>query len=122
MRSESSAIRATITWLFGPAVWAAHFFLLYGIAGFACTPSDAARQENIRYLSLALTAIALSALIGFLVRQALAVRGQECPHITERIPAFLASTANALVVLAIIGIVWTAAGATMIPACGSGTE
>jgi hypothetical protein len=116
MAREGPAVRTTVTWLFGPAVWAAHFFLLYGLQGFMCLPLDSVRQGQIRLLSLALTVIALSALVGFLVRQSLGIR-QAGDRITATLTTFLAGTANVLALLAILGIVWSAASAMMIPAC-----
>jgi len=116
--SEGSAVRTTVTWLSGPAIWAAHFFLLYGIQSFTCLPLDAARQGQIRLLSLALTVIALSALVGFLIRQPLGIR-QAGDRITESLTTFLARTANVLALLAILGVVWSAASAMMIPPCVS---
>ncbi len=107
---QSNGVRATIIWLSGPAIWAAHFFLLYGIASFACTPSTP--QGTIRVLSLATTAIALSALVGFL-----AWRSRDRRQVAGDMPAFLAKTTNGLAILAGLAIVWTAASATLIPAC-----
>jgi hypothetical protein len=107
MRREDSAIRATIAWLFGPIVWAAHFFLVYGIAAFAGMHSDAAWQGQIRLISLALATVALLALVGFLVWQSRGFRARR----TEDTPSFFTRTAIALTVLALIGVAWTTIGA-----------
>jgi hypothetical protein len=107
MRLEDSAIRVTIAWLFGPIVWAAHFFLTYGIAAFAGAPSDVAWRGQIRLILLALAAVALLALVGFLVSQCRGVRGRR----TEDTSSFLTSTAIALTVLALIGVIWSTVGA-----------
>ncbi len=106
MRREDSAIRVTIAWLFGPIVWAAHFFLVYGIAAFAGMPSDAAWQGQIRFVLLAIAIVALLALVGFLVSQCRGVRARR----TEDTPSFLTKTAIALTVLALIGVAWTTVG------------
>ncbi|MGH6768174.1 MAG: hypothetical protein ACRECO_04030 [Xanthobacteraceae bacterium] len=115
---KGSTVRTTVVWLFGPAVWAAHFFLLYGIAGFTCLPLDAVRQGQIRLLALSLTVIALLVLVGFLARQSLGIR-RPGDRLTESLTTFLARTANVLALLAILGVIWTVAGTMMIPACVS---
>ncbi|HET9394890.1 MAG TPA: hypothetical protein VFO36_02445 [Nitrospiraceae bacterium] len=102
MRRGASAIHATIGWLFGPIVWAAHFFLIYGIVSFA----GIASQEQVRLILTMLTGMALSALVVFLFWQCLDLRGRRAKDSRS----FLTSTAMALTVLALIGIVWTAAG------------
>jgi hypothetical protein len=111
MRLEDSAIRVTIAWLFGPIVWAAHFFLTYGIAAFAGMSSDVTGdvtwQGQIRLvILLALAAVALLALVGFLVWQCRGVRGGR----TEDTSSFLTRTAIALTVLALMGVIWTTVG------------
>jgi len=106
MRREDSAIRATIAWLFGPIVWAAHFFLVYGIAAFAGMSSDMAWQGQIRLVLLAIATVALLALVGFLVWQCRGVRARR----TEDTPSFLTKTAIALTVLALVGVAWTTVG------------
>ena len=107
MRLEDSAIRVTIAWLFGPIVWAAHFFLTYGIAAFAGMSSDVTWQGQIRLvILLAPAAVALSALVGFLVWQCRGVRARR----TEDTPSFLTKTAIALTVLALVGVAWTTVG------------
>jgi hypothetical protein len=117
MKREEFAIRATIAWLFGPIVWATHFFLLYGIASYGCTPPDTTRQGAVRLIFLALSAVALSALIGFLAWYLFGVRQQPGEYLNKDIRYFLRRIANLLAVLAIVGVVWTATGATLIPAC-----
>ena len=109
-------VRGTMTWLFGPLVWAAHFFLLYGIASFGCAPSEATRQESIRLVSWALSAAALVALAGFLASQLFVRRNKQLGSRTDT-PGFLGPAASVLAILASIGVIWTALGAVMIPAC-----
>jgi hypothetical protein len=116
MGVERGLFRASVIWLFGPIVWAAHFFLLYGFASFACVPSDTTRQEFVRLISLALTAVAIAAIAGFLRPRPLVMRRQQAIA-TGDVPVFLGVTSKGLAILALIGIVWTAVSAVMIPAC-----
>ena len=118
MKSEDSVIRL-IAWMFGPMVWAAHFFVLYGIASFGCTPPDPTRQGAVRVIFSALSVLALSALIGFLVWRPFGARRPDADYLNEDIRDFLRAIANALAALAIVGVVWTAIAASLIPACTS---
>jgi hypothetical protein len=106
MRREESAFCATIGWLFGPIIWAAHFFLIYGIVSFAGIAADAASQKHVQLILTMLTGMALSALVAFFFCQCLDLRGRR----TKDARSFLTSTAMALTVLALIGVAWTAAG------------
>jgi hypothetical protein len=116
MKSEASAI-GLIAWLFGPLVWAAHFFVLYGIASFGCTPPEPTRQGAVRFIALILSALALSALIGFLAWHSFGTPRQDGEYFNEGIRDFLRAISNALAALAIIGVAWTAIGVSLIHTC-----
>ena len=117
MRAGTSSIRATFTWLFGPIVWAMHFFLLYGIATVFCTGPEASRQGQMRLSALALTAMALSGLAGFVLWQYFGGRRHRASQRSENGTSFLRATSIGLAGLATVGIIWAAAGAILIPVC-----
>jgi hypothetical protein len=106
-------------WLFGPIIWATHLFVLYGGATIICRGVDASRHMQIRWLAGVLTALALAALLGFAASQFLAKRQDRSGHEAE-VTVFLQRTALALVGLAIIGILWSAASAILLPTCAAG--
>lgn len=114
---NSISMRATFLWLFGPIIWAAHFFVLYAGTTIVCGGASASQHMQIRGLALALTALALAALLGFIGSQLLASgeRGQPGTEVT----AFLKQTAIVLAGLSVIAILWSAASAILIPTCAS---
>ena len=116
MTTRAPAIAATLTWLFGPIVWAVHFFLLYGIATVLCTGPDASQSGLVRLLALGVTVLALAAMACFVTLQFVGGRSRKAPRL-ETATAFLRVTGMALAGLATIGIIWVAAGALLTPAC-----
>ena len=103
-------------WLYGPIIWAAHFFLLYGTASFLCTP-EASREDEVRLIALALTALALLVLFGLSTWQFIGYRRPRGNDRAGNVVSFLQMTSIALAGLAIIGVMWTGAGAILVPAC-----
>ena len=116
MRTGASSIRVTIIWLFGPIVWAVHFFLLYGIATVLCTGPEASQPGLVRLLALALTALALAAMACFVMLQFFGGSSRNASRL-ETVTTFLRATAIALAGLATVGIIWVAVGAMLTPAC-----
>ena len=114
---RASSIRMTITWLFGPIVWAAHFFLLYGIATVLCTGPEASQPGLVRLFALAVTVLALAVLACFVTWQFFGRGWHKAKRRMESLTTFLRVTAMTLAGLATVGIIWVAAGAMLIPAC-----
>jgi hypothetical protein len=115
------SMRTMVTWLFGPIVWAAHFFLLYGVTTVVCSSVDGPRPERVRWLVLVLSAFAIAMLLGFVGRQFLSGREPRSSRAVET-TTFLRTTAMILAALAAIGILWSAAGGILLPTCASATE
>jgi hypothetical protein len=116
MTTRAPSIGVTLIWLFGPVVWAVHFFLLYGIATVLCAGPEASQPGLVRLLALGVTVLALAAIACFVALQFIGGRSREA-HRLETVRAFLRVTGMTLAGLAAVGIVWTAAGTILIPAC-----
>jgi len=99
-----------------PALWFAHFGVLYGAEALVCTPPAAARATLIWVGAIA-TVAALAALAWFAVmlrRRSSADRADEHTGAT-----FLRNAALLLALLAALGVVWTVFPVAVLPVCAS---
>jgi hypothetical protein len=112
------SMRAIFLWLFGPIIWAAHLFVLYGATTIICTGASASQYMLIRWVTLALTALALTALLGFVALSLFADREHRFGRGTD-VNVFLKRTAIVLAALSVIAILWSAASAILFPTCAS---
>jgi hypothetical protein len=104
--------------LAGPMVWAAHFFLLYGAEVLICTgPVAGSRGEQLLPVAAALTTAAVAGLLAILV--AGLTSGRQARQATEGTTRslFWRDAPTALAMLAMLGVLWTALPALLIPAC-----
>ena len=97
--------------LFGPAVWAAHLFVVYGTEALACTPGVMSPRRAVLLITIA-TIVALAALAAFVALQYRANRGR----LREEF-AFLQQISIALALLAAVAVLWGAAPASLLPPC-----
>lgn len=97
----------TVGIVFGPTVWAAHFFAMYGAATAVCRDPSLVSSVSLAFAAAGLTLVALLALLAGAVRS-LRYRGGS-PTL-----AFVAFT---LMGLSALAIVWTAAPVAAFPDC-----
>jgi hypothetical protein len=103
--------------LAGPIVWAAHFFILYLAASFACTSAGTA-HDAVRWIGAGATAAALALLAVWSVRFRKTARGSAGgPSQPEVRFAF----AVPLTLLSAIAILWSALPLFLLPVCTQGT-
>jgi hypothetical protein len=102
----------------GPMVWAAHFFVMYGVEALICTgpiaPSD---NRYFQPVPIAATVLALVSLLCFLTWQwAWSMRDEPERGVGDGL-RFLRRTSTALAALATLGVLWTALPTALLPAC-----
>jgi hypothetical protein len=119
-RATSSSARrsggAGALWLlFGPAVWAVHFTLLYGAHTLLCALAGGAATRVVPLVVITATAAALAILTVPLVRAPTSYRRPP----PDPVSAFIRSTTVWLLVLSVIAVLWAGATALIVTACGS---
>jgi hypothetical protein len=93
----------------GPALWFAHFTVVYGAEALICrAPSPAGARVMIVFVASA-TAVAIAALGAF----AWSLMRRRAPH------GFLRTIALALAALSTLGVTWTTLPALWLPACAT---
>jgi hypothetical protein len=109
-------------WLYfgGPIVWAAHFFLLYGIEVLICTGfGTSSLAQRFWIVALALTALAL-VLLCFMAWHVAVERSDDRRGTGIESAAFYRPTSIGLAVLAMFGVLWATLPALLLPACAAG--
>jgi hypothetical protein len=96
--------------LLGPAVWAAHFFILYATEALACTGASPAR--SVSWSAAIATAVACIGLAAFLIWQL-----QNKAHTRPDAARFLRHISVALAGLAMLAVIWTAAPVLLLTPC-----
>jgi hypothetical protein len=97
-----------------PALWFAHFGVLYGAEALLCTPPAAARGTLV-WIGALFTVATLAALAWFaLQRRPRPSADRADAHIGA---AFLRSVGLLLTLLAALGVVWTAFPIAFLPVC-----
>jgi hypothetical protein len=115
--ARQETIGALTLTLAAPTIWAAHFFLIYGIQTLLCTGSGAgARGELLLPLDLMLTVAAMAALLYIAGRSWPSGRAHQATEGVNR-SSFWRATPAALAALAMIGILWVALPPMLLPAC-----
>ena len=94
--------------LAGPIVWAAHFFLVYGVEAVICTRT-ASPSVAMRWIIVAATAVALGLLIVVVLRQ----------WRTRDADAFLRQVQITLALISMAAIAGAAISGLSLPACVS---
>ena len=109
MNTRTQPVREFFLALAGPVVWAAHFFVVYGLEAAVCTRA-ASPVLTMRWVIAAATAAALATLAAFLI-----------PRLRRRSESedreFLRRIAVGLTFVSIGAILAVAASALSLPAC-----
>jgi hypothetical protein len=106
--------------LAAPTIWAAHFFAMYGAQTLICTAaSPAARSNHLLPLGIVLTAVAVAGLVAILASRIVSIR--QAHQTVERAlrPAFWREVPSVLALVALLGVIWVATPAMLLPACAS---
>lgn len=117
MTAPRDTIATFVSILAGPAIWAAHFFLVYGAQALICTGPDApARGGLLLPIDVALTAAAVSGLLYLMTWR---LPSRQAPQATEGTgrSLFWRDTPVALAALAMLGVLWAALPPILLPAC-----
>jgi hypothetical protein len=104
--------------LAGPAVWAVHFFLMYGAEVLTCTGAAAtSRGGQVLPVAIALTVVAMTGLFCILVWRFAPVRRPHQAADDIHGSLFWRDASTALAALAMLGVLWVALPAILLPAC-----
>jgi hypothetical protein len=112
---NARSITGLLRCLVGPAVWAGHFLVMYGAHALIC--ARVAPDESGRvWLFSAATAstLALLVLAGLVWRL---VRARRRGGLAQ--PTFPSDVSIALAVLSLIGVIWVALPAALMPPCAA---
>jgi hypothetical protein len=99
----------------GPAVWFAHFTVVYGAEALICTPPIGSPRAMV-WTGLAATIAALAALIAFAMMLWRERIPEEAPH-EHTGAAFLRAAPLLLAVLAMLAVIWTSLPIAALSAC-----
>jgi hypothetical protein len=105
-------IGGALLWLAGPAVWAAHFVVMYGAHALICARMGTSAISLWTVLAACATALALLALAGII---AVRVRSRARSNGET---TFARDLTVALAALSMLGVVWVALPAAVMPPCG----
>lgn len=103
--------------LIAPAIWFAHFSLLYAAETLICIGPPADRGTTMGWSVLLATAAALTGLIILAAR--LIRAGKIAPTRPEDGMAWLRRTSLLLTLLSALGVIWTTLPTAVLPACTS---
>src|SRR5688572_807498 len=104
----------------GFAIWAAHFFVIYGYAGLLCARPEWARLQflNVGAVPLGVVAATIAALLALAVLLAWALRSRAQPAGMTVEPRFLPVLSAGGAALAAIAIIWEGIFSILaVPAC-----
>jgi hypothetical protein len=118
-RSDSRSMGDLLVCFLGPTVWAAHFFLMYGAETLVCSRTvTAAHNFDFSMVAIFATAIAVASLTGLIVRQTVRRAANRQPNVAfDPASSFLRETSIMLAVLAMLGVLWVALPAILVPGC-----
>jgi hypothetical protein len=97
--------------LFGPLLWAAHLFALYALEALVCA-GRMSNASHLRPLAVVLTAITVAVLLALI-----AAHVRTTSHGPRSFARFLGDISTVLAVFALIGVLWGALSAVLLPAC-----
>lgn len=99
--------------LYGPIVWAAHFFVVYGAESIVCT-SSSSPASTMWFTIVGMTAIALAAIAAPLARSV-----RVAPESDREVQRFLMMLRNSLPILSAAAVLAVAVSALRLNACVS---
>jgi hypothetical protein len=103
--------------MIAPAIWFAHFSLLYAAQTLICIGPPADRDTTMGWTVFLATAAALTGLIILAAR--LIRAGKMAPTKPEDGTAWLRRTSLLLTLLSALGVIWTTLPTAVLPACTS---
>ena len=98
-----------------PALWFAHFGVLYGAEALLCTPPATARGALV-WIGALVTVVTLAVLAWFVLPRPQPSGRADDEHTGA---AFLRSVELLLALLAALGVVWTVFPITVLPVCAT---
>ena len=101
--------------LIAPAIWFAHFSLVYAAEALICIGPPAGRGTTMGWIVILATAAALTGLIILAAR--LLRSGNAAPSRSDRGKAWLRRASLPLTLLSVLGVIWTALPAAILPVC-----
>jgi hypothetical protein len=109
MLEERPIPRLTIArWLAGPAIWAAHFLVVYASESLLCTRGGGASAH--------LAIIGVATAVGLALLLATTLRGRGPSTDTDG-AGFMNAAATSLALLGMLGIAWSALPALLVSSC-----
>jgi hypothetical protein len=120
MSTSPRPMRDLLVALFGPIVWAAHFFALYLIQAFTCTAVGPSHVTQVRLLGGGLTLVAIAALLAFAAWHSRDFRLVESPAPADPRPQLW--FAGPLTLVSALAVAWTAFPLFLLPACTAGNS
>ncbi|MFH1343765.1 MAG: hypothetical protein ABIL01_21535 [Pseudomonadota bacterium] len=101
--------------LIAPAIWFAHFSLVYAAEALICIGPPADQATMMGWIAALVTVAALAGLIILAAR--LLRSGNTAPSRSDRSEAWLRRTSLLLTLLSALGVVWTTLPTAVLPAC-----
>jgi hypothetical protein len=123
-RSDVRPIGDLLVCCLGPAVWAAHLFVMYAAETLVCTGAWAgARDLHFLLIAAGATAVALAMLLGLIVRRiGFAAAHRQAGLPVDASSSFLHDASLMLALLAMLGVLWVALPAALVTGCPSPTR
>jgi hypothetical protein len=106
-------VAEALGWLAGPAVWAAHFVVMYGAHALICARVAANGVNLWLAVAASATALALLALAGIIAARVRRSRARSNGH-----AMFARDLTIALAALSMLGVLWVALPVAVMPPCG----
>jgi hypothetical protein len=118
MSARSRPMSDLLFALTGAIVWSGHFFAVYFTEALLCSTPKLATAAQIRWIGGGLTAIALAALVAFLLRhlQGFRLSAGDDADASDA----LSMVAGPLTMLSMLAVLWTALPLFFLPACAPG--
>jgi hypothetical protein len=105
--------------LIAPAIWFAHFSLLYAAETLVCLGPPAERGTTMGWMVFLITTAALSGLI--ILADRLLRSGNAAPPRSDHGSAWLRHTSLLLTLLSALAVIWTTLPTAVLPACADQT-
>jgi hypothetical protein len=107
--------------LMGPAVWTAHFMVMYGAHTLVCAGAGGQGTHDRSFLALAaaVTAMALFVLVGFVVWCLVRGRRESRAQGAADQATFVRQISIMLALLSMLGTIWVALPALLVAPCAS---
>jgi hypothetical protein len=121
MSNSAGTVRPTsellMSWV-GPAIWAAHFFVMYGSEALICTRvAPGVRDALFATVAISATALAVAGLVAFVVRRHAGTgSGARAGHGADDL-AFSRWLSIGLALLSVLAVIWVALPALLAAPC-----